>query len=153
MESDDHDGARWDPQATPAFWINRASRALTRSFDARLRPVRVHDDGHLPVLGALARGGARSPTELADAARVEPSTMAETLARMVRDDIVTRAPDPDDGRASLVAISRRARSRLPGARAALVDGERAALVGFSAADERLLTSLLQRVVQNLEGEA
>src|ERR1700689_1541015 len=87
----------WNPESAPAFWINRASRALLRHFDARLRPFGFAMS-HLPVLRALALGRSMSQTELALAARVEQPTMAETLARMVRDGVAEREPNPKAAR-------------------------------------------------------
>jgi DNA-binding MarR family transcriptional regulator len=139
----------WDPESTPAFWINRASRALLRHFDARLRPF-AFAMSHLPVLRALGPGRPMSQTELALAARVEQPTMAETLARMVRDGVAQREPNPNDGRGTLVSLTRRSRARLPKARAALMEANREAMAGLTDAEQALLRQLLERVVVNLE---
>lgn len=142
----------WDPEAAPGFWLNRASRALLRRMDASLRPLGFAMS-HLPVLRALAAGRALSQAELADHARVEQPSMAETLARMARDGVVERTPNPDDKRGSLVSLTRRSRARLPKAKAALLACEREAMDGLSDAEQRLLRRLLQRVTENLELDA
>jgi DNA-binding MarR family transcriptional regulator len=139
----------WDPESTPAFWINRASRALLRHFDARLRPFGFAMS-HLPVLRALAQGRPMSQTELAQAARVEQPTMAETLVRMVRDGVAQREPNPNDGRGTLVSLTRRSRARLPKARAALMEANREAMAGLTSAEQALLRQLLERVIVNIE---
>jgi MarR family transcriptional regulator for hemolysin len=140
---------RWDPESTAAFWINRASRGLLRNFDARLRPFGFAMS-HLPVLRALAGGRSLSQTELAQVARVEQPTMAETLARMVRDGVVQREPNPKDKRGALVSLTRRSQARLSKARAALVQADREAMAGLSDAEKALLRQLLERVVRNLQ---
>jgi MarR family transcriptional regulator for hemolysin len=142
--------AHWDPESTAAFWINRASRLLLRHFDACLRPFGFAMS-HLPVLRVLADGRSHSQTELAQAAGVEQPSMAETLARMVRDGVIQREPNPDDKRGALISITRRSRARFPKAKAALVEREHQAMAGFSAAEKALLRDLLQRVAKNLEG--
>jgi DNA-binding MarR family transcriptional regulator len=143
----------WDPESTPAFWINRASRSLLRRGDAGLRPLGFAMS-YLPVLRALAMAGRPlSQTELAQAAGVEQPTMAETLVRMVRDGLVEREPNPDDRRGTLISLTRRSRSRFPTARAVLVEGEREAMAGLSDVEKSLLLDLLKRVVSNLEGQA
>jgi len=139
----------WDPESTPAFWVHRASRALLRHFDARLRPFGFAMS-HLPVLRALAVDRSMSQTELALAARVEQPTMAETLARMVRDGVAQREPNPNDGRGTLVSLTRRSRARLPRARAALMEANGEAMAGLTDAEQALLRQLLGRVVVNLE---
>ena len=139
----------WNPESTPAFWINRTSRALVRHFDARLRPFGFAMS-HLPVLRSLALGRSMSQAELALAARVEQPTMAETLARMVRDGVAQRQPNPNDGRGTLVSLTRRSRARLPKARAALMEANREAMAGLTDAEQALLRQLLERVVVNIE---
>jgi DNA-binding MarR family transcriptional regulator len=91
-----------------------------------------------------------SQTDLALAARVEQPTMAETLARMVRDGVAQREPNPKDGRGTLVSLTRRSRARLPKARSALMEANREAMAGLTDAEQALLRRLLERVVVNME---
>jgi DNA-binding MarR family transcriptional regulator len=84
------------------FWVNLASRTIVRVIDAQLRPLGF-SIGHLPVLRALAEGRSLAQKELARLARVEQPTMAEMLARMERDRLVERHPNPDDKRVSLTS--------------------------------------------------
>ena len=142
----------WDPESSASFWINRASRSLQRAQEACVRPLGF-GMSQLPVLHALADGGSRTQKELAQWARVEQPTMAEMLARMERDGVVERAPNPNDGRGTLTSLTRRARLQLPKAKAALVDAEENVMAGFSDAERELLVTLLRRVVQNLEPRA
>jgi DNA-binding MarR family transcriptional regulator len=139
----------WDPESTAAFWINRASRTLLRHFDVRLRPFGFAMS-YLPVLRALAGGESRSQTELAQIARVEQPTMAEALARMVRDGVVQCEPNPNDRRGTLISLTRRSRARLSKARDALGQADREAMAGLTEPERALLRQLLERVVANLE---
>ncbi|EYF08716.1 MarR family winged helix-turn-helix transcriptional regulator [Chondromyces apiculatus] len=140
----------WDPASSASFWINRASRQILRLHEGRLRPLGFGMN-QMPVLHALGDGAALSQKELARGARVEQPTMAEMLARMERDGVVQREPNPDDARGTLTSLTRSARLRLPKAKAALIQGEQEATAGLSAEEKVLLVSLLQRVVSNLEG--
>jgi DNA-binding MarR family transcriptional regulator len=142
----------WDPKASIAFWINRASRMILRLHETRLRPLGL-SMSQVPVLEALASGEALSQKELAVRARVEQPTMAEMLARMERDGVIQREPNPADARGSLTSLTRKSRARLPKARAELLRGERDATAGLSAVEKAQLISLLQRVVENLEPPA
>jgi MarR family transcriptional regulator for hemolysin len=136
------------PNDMVGFWINLASRSILRVLDARLRPLGFAMS-HLPVLRALAEGGALSQKDLARIARVEQPTMAEMLARMERDGLVEREPNPDDKRGSLTSLTRSARMRFPRATETLVAAEREAMAGFSDREKTLLLELLQRVVKNV----
>jgi MarR family transcriptional regulator for hemolysin len=142
----------WAPEATATYWINRASRALSRHLDAELRPFGFAL-GQMPVLRALAGGEARSQAELARSAQVEQPSMAETLARMVRDGVVDRQPDPRDGRASLISLSRRSRQRLAPARRALMTADAEAMAGVSGEELAAICAVLQRIVHNVERRA
>jgi len=136
------------PEDMVGFWVNLASRTIVRVIDAQLRPLGF-SIGHLPVLRALAEGGSLAQKELARLARVEQPTMAEVLARMERDNLVERRPNPDDKRGSLTSLSRSARARFPKAAEILVEGERQAMTGFSEEEKALFISFLRRLVQNL----
>src|SRR5215207_5450114 len=51
--------------------------------------------------------------ELAARARLSKQTMTQLIARLERDGLVERCADPDDGRATLISLTRRARSFEP----------------------------------------
>jgi MarR family transcriptional regulator for hemolysin len=146
---DNDTSLEWNPEASASFWINRASKSLLRRQDERLRPLGF-GMSQISIVRALADSSSASQKELAERAQVEQPTMAEMLARMERDGMITRKPNPRDGRGSLASLTPRARRRLPKARAALIRGEQEVLAGFSAAEKGLLLTLLQRVVGNLE---
>ncbi|QWF82935.1 MarR family winged helix-turn-helix transcriptional regulator [Amycolatopsis sp. CA-230715] len=59
----------------------------------------------LAVLSRLYRGGTHTPKALADAERIHPQSLTRVLASLVDDGLVTRKPDPADGRQSLVDIT------------------------------------------------
>jgi DNA-binding MarR family transcriptional regulator len=145
-------GANCGPETTVSYWLNRASRLLVRFADARLRPLGLAMS-HLPVLRTLADGAPCSQTELARRAGVEQPSMAETLARMVRDGVLTRRPNPADGRSMLFALTLGSRVRFPKAAAALREAEHAALAALSEDERELLRMLLKRVVVTLEERA
>jgi len=106
----------------------------------------------IPVLHALMKGSSLSQKDLAHLAGVEQPTMAEMLARLERDGVVQRKPNPKDRRGSLVSLTRRSRLRLPEARIELIQVEKEAMAGLSTADKETLRSLLQRVINNIDGE-
>jgi DNA-binding MarR family transcriptional regulator len=76
--------------------------------------------------------------------------MAQLLARMERDGIIRRDPDPRDRRSSLVSLTDQARARLPAGRAVLEQGNRDATAGLSPQELDVLIDLLQRVLGNVE---
>ena len=61
------------------------------------------------LLFLWARDGL-SQAELSRLVAIEPPTMVRTIDRMVRDGLVTRMPDSDDGRLSRIHLTERGRS-------------------------------------------
>jgi DNA-binding MarR family transcriptional regulator len=57
------------------------------------------------VLGRLDREGAKGVSDLAAAERVRPQSMAQTVADLEAAGMVTRRPDPADGRRALVELT------------------------------------------------
>ena len=141
--------AAWRPMRTPGHFISRVHRAMTRIGDTRLKELGFAT-AQLPVLGALHGGEKRSQTDLARLAKVEQPTMAQLLSRMERDGLITREPDPDDRRSSLVSLTVQALERLPAGREILLQGNRDMTRGLSHEEVETLVSLLERVLTNVE---
>ena len=135
--------------STPGHLISLAARGFARLSEARLKPLGF-GVGHLPVLVALRNGLAETQRDLARFARMEQPSMAQMLARMERDGLIRRTPDPADGRSSLVSLTKVAEARLPDACAVLFQGNRDALDGFTDEETAQLTSLLNRLTANLD---
>lgn len=138
-----------DVLATPGHLISLASRGFTRLSEARLKPLGF-GVGHLPVLVALRDGKASTQRDLARFARTEQPPMAQMLARMERDGLIRRSPDPADGRSSRIALTETAEAQLPDAIATLLQGNREVLDGFSDAETAQLVELLTRLIGNLD---
>ena len=135
--------------ATPGHLISLAARGFTRLSEARLKPLGF-GVGHVPVLVALQNGEASTQRDLARFARIEQPPMAQMLARMERDGLIRRTPDPADGRRSRIALTETALARLPDAIAALLRGNREVLDGFTEAEAAQLVVLLTRLIANLD---
>lgn len=138
-----------DVLSSPGHLISLAARGFARLSEARLKPLGF-GVGHLPVLVALEDGQPGSQRDLARFARIEQPSMAQMLARMERDGLISRTPDPVDKRSSQVALTETARQRLPDACAVLFEGNADALAGFTEEEEAQLTALLTRLIANLD---
>lgn len=138
-----------DVLTTPGHLISLAARGFARLSEARLKPLGF-GVGHLPVLVALRDGRASTQRDLARFAKVEQPPMAQMLARMERDGLVLRSPDPTDGRSSRVTLTAVAEARLPDAVAVLLQGNQEVLRGFTDAETKMLVELLQRLIANLD---
>jgi DNA-binding MarR family transcriptional regulator len=64
------------------------------------------------VLGRLDREGAQSVSDLAQALRVRPQSMAQTIGDLEAEGMVARNPDPNDRRRALVSLTPAGRARI-----------------------------------------
>jgi DNA-binding MarR family transcriptional regulator len=83
----------------------------------RLRAEPGPSVGRMTVLARLDRGGPASISDLAAAERMRPQSMAQTVGDLERAGLVSRRPDPDDGRRAFVELTAAGRDVLQAARA------------------------------------
>ena len=126
------------------YLVNRMARLMAHELAERIRPAGVAIGQWAVLLPLWARDG-MTQAELSRGVAIEPPTVVRTIDRMVRDGLVTRAPDPDDGRLSRIYLTERARSLrdelVP--LAAAVNGE--ILNGLTANEARTLRRLLAKL--------
>jgi MarR family transcriptional regulator, transcriptional regulator for hemolysin len=129
--------------------INRAARSFARVGDARLRPIGFGFN-QVPVLAALRDDRALTQARLARLAGIEQPSMAQMLARMERDGLIQRTPHPKDARSRLISLTPATAERLPEAREIMLKSSNEALAGFTDHEVKTLTTLLERLNQNLD---
>lgn len=125
------------------------ARLLARETETMLGPIGLNP-AYVPVLLALSAGGAHTPKGLAGAASVEQPTMTSTIQRMERDGLVTRKPNPDDGRSALIALTPLGYERIADMDRALGALNELLLEQFTTAERGQFLELLGRVVSVLE---
>ena len=91
------------------YLVNRAARSLAHQLAEELRPTGVAIGQWRVLLSLWSRDG-MSQAELSREIAIEPPTMARTIDRMVRDGLVTRVPDPADGRVTRIYLTERGRA-------------------------------------------
>ncbi|MBB3590540.1 DNA-binding MarR family transcriptional regulator [Rhizobium sp. BK529] len=138
-----------DVLSTPGHLISLAARGFARLSESRLKPLGF-GVGQLPVLVALKNGKASTQRDLARFAKVEQPPMAQMLARMERDGLIRRTPDPADRRSSRIVLTEDAQTRMPEAIATLFQGNREALDGFTPSEAEQFVAMLARLIVNLD---
>jgi DNA-binding MarR family transcriptional regulator len=87
----------------------------------RLRELAAAEDltpSQASVLSRLDKEGAASASELAEAERVRPQSMAATVAVLIEQGLVERHPDPEDGRRQVISLTSAGQKRVQGDRQA-----------------------------------
>jgi DNA-binding MarR family transcriptional regulator len=141
---------RPDLDVAPLEVLSRVSR-LARHLDlARREAFEAHDlePWEFDVLAALRREGAPyalSPGRLLQVTLVTSGTMTNRIDRLAAKGLVSRVPDPTDGRSVQVLLTESGRSRVDDALTDLLAHEHEILAGLHAPDRELLADLLRRL--------
>ena len=99
--------------------------------------------GRMAILTRLDREGAASVSDLAAAERMRPQSMAQTVHDLEAGGLVSRRPDPDDGRRALVELTAKGRATLASTRARREDWLNEAIErDLTAAERRTLREAL-----------
>ncbi|MEN3930279.1 MarR family transcriptional regulator [Microvirga sp. W0021] len=128
---------------------NWVARLFAKVVDRQLKPHGL-SSAHLPVMNALGDGSALSQKALVEIAAVEQPTMAATLARMERDNLVIRAPDPNDKRSSLFSLTEHGLEKFQNAQRVFLDINAQALIGLTETEKKQYLEMLLRVGKSLE---
>jgi DNA-binding MarR family transcriptional regulator len=144
-----------DPRVAQAQATARELRALVGKLKRLLRE-KVGIEGltlsQIAVLIHLDRQGTATVSELARAENVRPQSMGATVASLQALGLVGGAPDPADGRRTLLALTRLAHEKISANRAAREDWLfHAILDRFDAGEQDALAhgvALLKRLAEN-----
>jgi MarR family transcriptional regulator, transcriptional regulator for hemolysin len=137
----------YDRETSLGYMTNWAARLFVRAIERRLEGGNA---GPMPVFLALQDGRAMTQTALAREASVKQPTMANTLARMERDRLVERTPDPNDRRSALVSLTELGRARAEQAIAAAMQVNDSVAGALTPEELRTYFDILGRIVATLE---
>jgi DNA-binding MarR family transcriptional regulator len=106
----------------------------------------------MQVLALLEREGPATVTSLARAQGMRPQSMGETLSALKAAGFVSGAPDPNDGRQTVLSLTPAFRKKIKASRAAREDWLfRTIQTRFSAAEQKQLAigvDLLKRLIDS-----
>ncbi len=142
---------RPDLDVTPMHVLSRVTR-LARHLDlARREAFAAHDleAGEFDVLAALRRAGKPyelTPSQLIAANLVTSGTMTNRIDRLEQKNLVTRKPDPNDGRGVLVKLTTAGQNAVDAALTDLLERERILLAGISKSERNQLADVLREIV-------
>jgi DNA-binding MarR family transcriptional regulator len=110
--------------AAPAPPTSDLAHELRETIGRLVRRLRAEPGPPIPlmvVVGHLDREGPASVSELAAAQRMRPQSMAQTVKELEAAGMVSRRPDPDDGRRAIIDLTPAGRKAIADSRAARED--------------------------------
>jgi DNA-binding MarR family transcriptional regulator len=137
------------PESSLGYLVNHLARLLAQALRERIEPHGVVP-GQFAQLLALYESDGLTQAELCARVQIEQPTMANTLARMERDGLITRTPDPADQRRSVVRLTEHARRLEPDLVAAAQSVNALATRGLSDDQITAFHAALRATIANLE---
>jgi len=128
---------------------SKTGRLFTRLMEQKLKPAGMRA-GQIPVFLALGKGEVRTQKVLAELAGIEQPGMATLLARMERDGLIEREPDPDDKRVSQIRLSPVGLTKSQQVIPIMEGASEEAFKGFTPLERDILITLLERMSSSLE---
>ncbi|HEY5061768.1 MAG TPA: MarR family transcriptional regulator [Gemmatimonadaceae bacterium] len=113
-----------DPETARALALAGELRALLGKLNRKLReqaPPGEFTSSQMAVLGRLDREGPATVTTLARAEGVRPQSMGATVSVLQAAGLVTGAPNPADGRQTILSLTDTCREWITAGRAARKD--------------------------------
>jgi DNA-binding MarR family transcriptional regulator len=118
----------------------RASRAITRAFDRRLRPHGIRAT-QFSILATLIGHGPTTMGELAEALGLERTTLSRNLDVIAAQGWVKIGVGTKDARSRIVAVAREGRRAIAAALPAWREAQHAAVAALSPAGSHALRAL------------
>jgi DNA-binding MarR family transcriptional regulator len=137
------------PESSLGYLVNHLARLLAQALRERIEPYGVVP-GQFAQLLALYESDGLTQAELCARVQIEQPTMANTLARMERDGLITRTPDPTDQRRALVRLTEHARRLEPDLVAAARSVNAVATQGLTDEEISTFQTALGAAIANLE---
>ena len=137
------------PGEAPGLLTNHAARVFNRRMDSLLRPLGIAL-AHLTPLMLLQRDGPMLQRDLVRGSGIGQPGMVHAIARLEQGGFISRRAAERDRRATIIELTDKGRQTIALASPFLVQVNEHALSGFTPEESRTLTTLLGRLIANLE---
>ncbi|WP_243544650.1 MarR family winged helix-turn-helix transcriptional regulator [Pseudodesulfovibrio tunisiensis] len=131
--------------------LGRLHRLYVHSVANRLAPHGIRP-GYLSVLHFLWQRDGLTQTRLRELVDVEQATLSNTLKRMERDGLITREPNREDRRISLIWLTGKARDLHPAVDTGRADLRSVVNKGLSINDIRYFRRIIRQMTEHLEAD-
>ncbi|MGC4836966.1 MarR family winged helix-turn-helix transcriptional regulator [Micromonospora vinacea] len=145
--SDDHDESTLGRIETEVALLMRFGEATRRATGTAEH--RVLDRAAYVILRHLADAGPQNVSALAARLNLDGSTVTRQVSALQRDGLITRTPDPSDGRGTVISPTPAGLQRMAAVQAARTRLYGDMLADWSGEDRAMLAALLARLNQAL----
>lgn len=142
----------FEKNTSPGFLANHLARLFAIELKRRLKPLDL-SPGQFPALLALYEQDGQTQKDLVDLLDIDQTTLAKTLTRMQRDELILRKAHPEDARARIICLTDKARQMRATAIAAAQAQNDAALSDLSPEETATFIALMQRVIRTMQKDS
>lgn len=128
------------------YLVNHIARLFAEGLRRRVEPLGIVP-GQFPALLELWINDGQTQKQLVEKLDIEQATLANTLARMERDGLITRTEHPEDGRARIVRLTKKAKSIRDDAYSAAHETNTIAMSSLSAEEQKQFVDFMQRIIK------
>lgn len=129
--------------------LSKFQRFYSKALTMRLTPYDV-SPGYLSILNALWDKDGITQKALNAFIEVEQATLSNTLARMQRDQLIDRKPNPKDRRRVHIFLTDKGRSLQPAVISAIDDLQSHVNKGLTVNDRRYFNRVMKQMTEQLE---
>lgn len=139
----------FEKSGSAGYLANHMARLFAVGLQERIKPLGIAP-AQFMVLIELWREDGVSQRDLVERLDVEQATIANTLARMERDGLISRAPHQGDARMKLIRLTPKARRIEAEAVAAARAQNEAALGDLTPAERADFLDMMRRVIARMQ---
>lgn len=140
---------KFDHSSSAGYLANHMARLLFEELRKRIQHLGIVP-GQFPALLELWVKDGQTQRELVAKLDIEQATMANTLNRMERDGLISRAEHPTDGRARVVTLTKKALAIRDEAYSAASSVNEMALKNLTPDERAQFINMMQRVILTLQ---
>jgi DNA-binding MarR family transcriptional regulator len=149
MVNDAPDSTEFELSRSPGHLLHRAQQFAAERFTTAMAGAKL-TQRQFAVLSATSAQEGLTQTELVKATGIDRSTLAELVARMVRNGLLVREKVAEDARANAVRLSDEGRSLMDTASKAAMDADDAILAALPKSKRAGFLKTLRRIAVTLE---
>jgi len=139
------------PRVHDATILLRDIRELSAAFEAHLGSKLTVNPTDLTAMEHLIQDGPLTPTDLAHRLGVSTAAVTTVIDRLTAVGHVSRIPNPDDRRGVLVVPAPGSVAKAMGTLMPMVMGIDSVIGSFTADEQAVITSYLEKVVETYRG--
>ncbi|OLF75336.1 MarR family transcriptional regulator [Maricaulis sp. W15] len=149
MAHDKHDTKGFDLSDSPGHLLHRSQQFAAERFTKAMAGAKL-TQRQFAVLHATAQEEGLTQTQLVKSTGIDRSTLAELVARMVKNGLLEREKLADDARANAVKLTESGRALLEAATLGAMEADKAILSALPKNKRASFIETLRRIAETLE---